>query len=366
MRRRRAVQSAHRVDGHAACSARAGSLASAVLVVADRSSRSCVVALQPARPAAQPRRQRVGAGRRPAQAPLRPDPEPRRDGQGLRRARARDVRGGHAGARARAGGAGAGRAGRGRRHPQPGARPAVRGRRGLPGAAGERELPPAADAARRDREPDRRLAPGLQRHRAHVQQRDPDGARRACSPACSGSRRSEFFEVEDAATARRHASRSSRAPPSRRRSSLAGDAAAEVVRRCRAADVVVAGRAGRRVSSSTESITFAFSGDFSGAYRDIPLRDGESIDHDHGRRRATAATAPAAAPSSAAPARPARSASTRPGDGVRIVWHYRARPTSAHVHGPLPAARASPSPTTTSSTSTSGLGRRVGDRARRS
>ena len=29
-----------------------------------------------------------------------------------------------------------------------------------------------------DREPDRRLAAGLQRHRAHVQQRDPDGAGR--------------------------------------------------------------------------------------------------------------------------------------------------------------------------------------------
>ena len=28
-----------------------------------------------------------------------------------------------------------------------------------------------------------------------------------------------------------------------------------------------------------ERITFAFSGPFSGAYRDIPLRDGESIDH---------------------------------------------------------------------------------------
>jgi hypothetical protein len=27
-----------------------------------------------------------------------------------------------------------------------------------------------------------------------------------------------------------------------------------------------------------EQITFDFSGDFSGAYRDIPLREGESID----------------------------------------------------------------------------------------
>ena len=55
---------------------------------------------------AQPRGERVGAGGRPAQAPPRPDPEPRRDGQGLRRPRARDVRGGHAGAHGRAAGAG--------------------------------------------------------------------------------------------------------------------------------------------------------------------------------------------------------------------------------------------------------------------
>ena len=36
----------------------------------------------------------MGAGRRAAEAALRPDPEPRRDGQGLRLARARDLRGG--------------------------------------------------------------------------------------------------------------------------------------------------------------------------------------------------------------------------------------------------------------------------------
>ena len=51
--------------------------------------------LQPARHAAEPRRQRLGADRGAAEAALRPDPEPRRDGEGLRGARARDVRGGH-------------------------------------------------------------------------------------------------------------------------------------------------------------------------------------------------------------------------------------------------------------------------------
>ena len=92
-----------------------------------------------------------------------------------------------------------GRDGGGRRDPRPGARPAVRGRRGVPGAPGRRELPPAADRARRDREPDRRVAPGLQRHGAHVQQRDPDVPRRARSPGRSGSRSASSSRGRDAA-----------------------------------------------------------------------------------------------------------------------------------------------------------------------
>ena len=49
--------------------------------------------LQPPRQVPEPGRERVGAGRRAAEAALRPDPEPRRDRQGLRVARARDLRG---------------------------------------------------------------------------------------------------------------------------------------------------------------------------------------------------------------------------------------------------------------------------------
>ena len=48
----------------------------------------------------------MGAGRGAAEATARPDPEPRRDGQGLRGARARDVRGRDAGPRRGAAGAG--------------------------------------------------------------------------------------------------------------------------------------------------------------------------------------------------------------------------------------------------------------------
>ena len=70
--------------------------------------------LQPARHAPRPRRQRLVADRRPAAPALRPDPEPRRDRQGLRDPRARGVRARHRGADPRDGrdarpGPGAGR-----------------------------------------------------------------------------------------------------------------------------------------------------------------------------------------------------------------------------------------------------------------
>ena len=71
-------------------------------------------ALQRPRPEAEPGRQRLGAGRGAAQAAARSDAEPRRDGQGLRGARARHLRRGDAGARGRHL-----RAGPGRRRPRP-------------------------------------------------------------------------------------------------------------------------------------------------------------------------------------------------------------------------------------------------------
>ena len=66
-----------------------------VLVAAGADRALAGPALQRARPEAQPGRQRLGADRRAAAAAARPDPEPRRDGEGLRGARARHVRGGH-------------------------------------------------------------------------------------------------------------------------------------------------------------------------------------------------------------------------------------------------------------------------------
>ena len=147
------------------------------------------------------------------------------------------------GAHARAGRAGPGGAGRGRGHPRPGARPPLRGRRGLSRAAGGRELPAAPGRARGDREPDRRLAPGLQRHRADLQQRDPDRAGRASSPGRSASRRRTSSRSRTR-PGRRHASRSSWRAASRRSCSPGTPPPSRS--RCRAADVVVqVGRMGR-------------------------------------------------------------------------------------------------------------------------
>ncbi|HWH05064.1 MAG TPA: DUF2207 domain-containing protein, partial [Gaiellaceae bacterium] len=72
-----------------------------------------------------------------------------------------------------------------------------------------------------------------------------------------------------------------------------------------------------------EDITFSFSGSFSGAFREIPLRAGERLDDVavlEGGRRYTAG-ASAELDSSGAPD---TFGTTTTGDGVRVVWHYRA------------------------------------------
>ena len=124
--------------------------------------------------AAQPLQERVLADRRAAQAPLRPDPEPGRVGEGLHAARARDARRGGQGARQRGQrGAGArGQAGRsggdagpgaGRRRARRRARPAARGLRAVSRPQGEPERARAAGGAHQHREQGRVRAPGLQR-----------------------------------------------------------------------------------------------------------------------------------------------------------------------------------------------------------
>ena len=94
------------------------------------------------------------------------DPESRQHGEGLRRARAADLRSGHRAARrrdgddARARPAGAARAGA-----RAGRRAAARGRRAVPRPEGERAVPRAAAPARRHRGPHPGRPAHLQRER---------------------------------------------------------------------------------------------------------------------------------------------------------------------------------------------------------
>ena len=241
------------------------------------------------------------------------------------------------------------RAGRGRRHPRPGARPPLRRRGGVSGAAGGRELPPAPGGARADGEPDRGLAPGLQRHRPHLQHRDPDRAGRVLRRpvrVLDGGTSSRWRKRPG----RRHASRSSGALLAAL--ALAGDAAAEVVlaagggrhrpgrpgrhpRRRRGDRVLVRRRLQRRLPGG-------------------PAPRGR-VDRPGHRRRGRTPYQPRAAPSSGCrrPARHVRDDATD--KGIRIVWHYSAANEERRfpIHYRL---RGVPSPTTTSSTSTSRSG----------
>ena len=108
-------------------------------------------------------------------AALRPDPEPRRDRQGLRRPRAPDVRGGDGRAHTRP-------AGERRRRSRPRPR-TCSPRRSAASSPSPRRTPSSVRArtssssrqrADRHGEQDRRRAPGLQRHRTDLRQRDPD------------------------------------------------------------------------------------------------------------------------------------------------------------------------------------------------
>ena len=102
---------------------------------------------------------------------------------------------------------------------------------------------------------------------------------------------------------------------------LAGDAAAKSFSLPRADVVVQVARDGGLVVA--ENIAFSYVGDFSGAYRDIPLRDGESLDQvtvsegDVGYR-------PGACTELGCSGEPQTYGVERVGDSMRIVWHYRA------------------------------------------
>jgi len=73
----------------------------------------------------------------------------------------------------------------------------------------------------------------------------------------------------------------------------------------------------------SERITFAFSGPFSGAYRDVPLRNGEAIGDlrvlEDGRQYS-----PGGCVELGCDDAPGTFGVTRVGDRARVVWHYRA------------------------------------------
>ena len=72
-----------------------------------------------------------------------------------------------------------------------------------------------------------------------------------------------------------------------------------------------------------EQITFDFSGDFSGAYRDIPLREGESID-DVGVSEGSDDYIPGASTELGSFGVPSSYGVETSSKRVRIVWHFRA------------------------------------------
>jgi uncharacterized membrane protein len=80
-----------------------------------------------------------------------------------------------------------------------------------------------------------------------------------------------------------------------------------------------------------ENITYSFSGGFSGAFREIALREGESIDEvavfEGGQRYRPGAAAELGSPGS-----PGTFGTTQTDKGLRIVWHYQASSEERTFH----------------------------------
>ena len=72
-----------------------------------------------------------------------------------------------------------------------------------------------------------------------------------------------------------------------------------------------------------ENITYSFDGAFTGAYREIPLRTGETIDQ-IGVSEGEIAYRPGASAELGSSGAPGTFGVARTADGVRIVWHYQA------------------------------------------
>ncbi|HWN23298.1 MAG TPA: DUF2207 domain-containing protein, partial [Gaiellaceae bacterium] len=72
-----------------------------------------------------------------------------------------------------------------------------------------------------------------------------------------------------------------------------------------------------------ENITYAFDGSFSGAFREIPLRDGELVDEVGVFESGTSYRAGASAELGSS-GEPGTFGTAETDDGIRIVWHYEA------------------------------------------
>ncbi len=73
----------------------------------------------------------------------------------------------------------------------------------------------------------------------------------------------------------------------------------------------------------TERLTFDFFGDFTGAYRDIPIRPGETIDH-IGVAEGDSLYAPGASAELGSSGSPGTYGTKRLSDRMRVVWHFNA------------------------------------------
>ncbi len=87
-----------------------------------------------------------------------------------------------------------------------------------------------------------------------------------------------------------------------------------------------------------ESITFAYSGPFSGAYRDIPLRRGETIDDISITERGTAYR-PGGCTTLGCTDAPGTFGVERTSSRARVVWHYSAQDEARTYTVSLPASR---------------------------
>ena len=268
-----------------------------------------------------------------------------------------------------------------------GARAAVRGRRGLSGAAGGRELPPAAGRARRDGEPDRGLAAGLQRHRADLQQRDPDvPGRRARRPVRVREAR-VLRDGRDAARgpAGRLLARPPaptppppapsappaepparaappvgrrRASPSRRpRSPRSASQGSPRRRPTRSSRATSRSRSARTASVAVdEAITVAFSGSFTYGFREIPLPLGRADRRDRRLGERQLVPSRCAPPSSSRAGPPGTFGVETSAAGSASCGGSERTASSSAPSASTTGSAASRSRTTTSSTSTSRSG----------